>query len=166
MCYNGSVARFDYRKLSEKERAVLVGELATIMSSIRKKDDLQKFFLQLVTPSEAIMLARRWQIAKRLAADTSYYAIAQELKIGMSTIASVDEWLSDAIGDYKGKIQQERARAERQRRTQRLESFDIVDSFYSIRHRYGLPFLLINLLIDGFTMTRWSRMQQRAEKRK
>jgi uncharacterized protein YerC len=156
-----NMARFDYRKLSEKERDELVGELAVVMAGINKKEDLQKFFLQLVTPSEAIMLGRRWQIAKRLAADMSYYSIAQELKVGMSTITAVDQWLSDAIGDYRGKVQEERARAEKQRRGKKFESFDMVDSFSSIRHRFGLPFLLINLLVDGFTLARWSRIQQR-----
>lgn len=143
------MSRFDYRKLSPQERGQLVAELLEMIDAVKTKNDLQTFFLQLVTPSEAIMLARRWQIAKRLAGGQSYYRIAQELRVGMSTIEAVDRWLSSAIGDYRQRLTERRAQtAQRRRRRQsRVSVFPNTASF-----------LLLNLLVEGAARVWWAEL--------
>jgi uncharacterized protein YerC len=134
------MARFDYRTLTPAQRVKLNQELLEIIAAIKTKGDLEKFLLQLITPSEMAMLARRWQIAKRLAAGESYDAIAQKLKIGMSTIQSVDRWLSETIGNYREKLKKERAKLERRRLRERLPT--------NVRFfPNALPFLLLNVLL-------------------
>ncbi|GEM_PF-1507620 len=140
------MARFDYRKLSDMQRQELVGELLDIMATVKDKKDLQTFFLQLVTPSEAVMLARRWQIAQRLAGGKSYYRIAEELKVGISTIESVDRWLSEAIGDYRERVAE--AKLKDARRKNRPTPFRIFPN--------TLPFLLFNLLVAGGARMWWT----------
>jgi len=152
------MARFDYRTLPSVERKALIGELLEVIEVVKEKEDLQTFFLQLVTPSEAIMLARRWQIAKQLAAGQSYYRIAADLKVGMSTVASVDRWLSEAIGDYRHKLEQAQAQAARQRRKARQSKTRLFPN--------TLPFLLLNLIVSGATRIWWTELAAENKKLK
>ena len=152
------MARFDYRKLSVADRSALMDELIEAMSALKTRDDLQKFLLQLVTPGEAIMLARRWQIAKRLAAGDSYLTIANNLSVGMSTIASVEHWLSDAIGAYEEKLEAEYKTA-RKRRLQHIG--------WRLRGPFPetVPFLLLNLLVGGVQKVYWEERLAKKKKK-
>ena len=153
------MARFDYRKLSKQERSELVAELVTAMEAIQRKKDLATFFLQLATPSEAVMMARRWKVAQELAAGKGYRTIAHEMKVGISTIESVDQLLSEAIGDYRARFE-EVWEEENKKRIDRYR-----------RHVSPFPnrpaFLLVNLLIDaGAQMWRESTELDRQLKKK
>ncbi len=144
------MARYNYRKLSAQQRQELISELLEVISAIKTKENLKTFLLQLITPSEAVMLARRWQIAKQLAAGKSYYAIAQDLEVGMTTIQSVDQWLSQAIGDYRERLEAARASVStRKIRRTKLRVFPNT-----------LPFLLLNLLIEGAARIWWAELEE------
>jgi uncharacterized protein YerC len=57
------------------------------------------FFLRLLTSSEALMLARRIQIAQLLIEEKSYEEIQKKLKVGSQTIYRTDKWINN--GDDK-----------------------------------------------------------------
>ena len=131
------MGKFDYRQLSARQRQALIGDLLDILYKARDRNVLGKFLLQLLTPSEAVMLARRWQVAQRLADSQSYYKISQELKIGIGTIESVDRWLSKTVGDYRQQLAKQRER-EKKKRYRRQTVFPNT-----------VPYLLLNLLAEG-----------------
>jgi len=136
--------------MSGNDLSNVLDDLVSVFLATKDKKALKAFLLQLLSTSEAVMLARRWEIAQMLASGETYYAIREKLGVGMSTITSVDHWLSDAIGDYK-KILEKEMLANKEIK---LEYMDVADTMTSIRHRYALPFLLVNMLIDGIEKDR------------
>lgn len=148
------MSKFDYRKLSTKERQALIGELLDTLHEAKNRNVLGKFLLQLLTPSEAVMLARRWQVAQLLAAGQSYYRISRELKVGISTIESVDRWLSEAIGDYRQQLEKQREQ-EKTKRLRRGRPTVLPNT---------VPFLLLNLLAEGALQV-WAAEIRLEEKR-
>lgn len=146
------MSRFDYRSLSGTERNKLFDELSEMLLSLKTKQDMRQFLQRLLTPSEMVMLIRRVHVAKSLIKGKSYDTIREELGVGFSTIQSIDQWLTFAIGDYEAiRAKQQRSLKEHKRRqtSNRRRSRDMPGSFDDVRHRYGAKFLLINLLLDG-----------------
>lgn len=94
------MGKFDYAKLSMKERQALIEPFVEALHAMKEKDQLREFLSCLLTPSEFIMLGRRMQIAENLLQGKSYETIHKETGVGFSTIQSVDSWLIHAVRDY------------------------------------------------------------------
>lgn len=95
------MAKFDLRKLNTKERQNLLNLLWTSVESLRTKNDIKDFFKDLLSESEAIMLARRILIARELLREKTYQEIMKEFGVGNSTVASVHHWLESGFGGYE-----------------------------------------------------------------
>lgn len=139
------MARFDHRTLSPAERADAQQELIDILSEIKHKHDLQSFLLDLLTPSEVVMLARRIRIAKLLLQGETYVFIRQALGVGFSTIQSVDKWLEKKFTSYRKTIAPVVA-AQRRREKRTLPHEE--GPWKQLRRKYPLHFLLLNILLD------------------
>lgn len=142
------MGRFDYRKLEKAQRDALLKEIAVSIRKLENVDELQRFLEQLLTPSEATMLGRRWQIAKLLIQNKSYYDIRLKLGVGFSTIEGVDRWLRKSIDNFPVLISILHKEPETKKREFRRRYGSQFGSFANIRHRYPLHFLLVNLLLD------------------
>ena len=94
------MAKFDPYSISPKERNKILNEFYSMVSSLRTRQEIINFFKDILTPSEAIMLARRIQIAKMLLQGYDYREIAEDLKTGIDTVAKVQHWLKDGFGGY------------------------------------------------------------------
>lgn len=92
--------RFDYAKLSMKQRKAIIEPLVETLHSLKTKEQLFEFLGRLLTSSELIMVGRRLQAAERLIQGKSYYTVRKETGIGFSTIQSVDSWLKHIVRDY------------------------------------------------------------------
>lgn len=142
------MGKFDYRKLEKAQRDKLLKEIATSIRKLENVEDLQRFLEQLLTPSEVTMLGRRWQIAKLLIEDKSYYDIRFKLGVGFSTIEGVDRWLRKSIDDFPALMAILRKEPQARKKEFQRRYSSQFGSFNNIRHRYPLHFLLINLLLD------------------
>lgn len=122
------MARFDYRKLKPDKQRELLDQLADMIASITKKEDARFFLQRLLTPSEIVMLTRRMQAAEMLISGLTYEQVQKKLGVGMSTIYSIDRWLTDAAHEYRlireHKRAEVQAAAQQRKRaqTRRLES--------------------------------------------
>ncbi len=87
--------------ISKEERFQLVGEFFDIIAGLKGKQDIIDFFIGLLTSSEALMLARRIQIAKLIIEGGNYEEIRKELNVGLQTIQSVHDWLHKRDGAYR-----------------------------------------------------------------
>ncbi len=141
------MARFDYRKLDKKQRDELLREVAASVRKLESTEDTQRFLEQLLTPSEVAMVGRRWQAAKMLMEEKSYYEIRLKLGVGMSTIESVDKWLRRSIDDYPALVAVLRKDPKVKKKEFRRRYGSQFGSFNNIRRRYPLHFLLINLIL-------------------
>lgn len=144
------MAKFDYRELKERERRKLVKRLTGAFFSIKTKKEMGRFIEQLFSPSEVTMLGRRIEIARRLVRGKTYVDVRNELKVGFSTIRSVDNWLEDGVPDYHELRERYRSYGYKpyKKKVRRGKDGDMLGSFDDIRHRYAGHFLLLNLLLD------------------
>ena len=76
-----------------RERYRIIGELFEVITNLRTKQEVINFLVGLLTSSEALMIARRLQIAKMLINEEGYDIIKKKLRVSHQTIASVEKWL-------------------------------------------------------------------------
>ncbi|MCD6149777.1 hypothetical protein J7J13_03275 [bacterium] len=83
----------------EKKRTVLV--MFEIIGRLRTKKEIVDFLLGLLTTSEALMVARRIEIAVLILKKKSFSEIKQNLKVGNNAIQQVEKWFYDGDEKYK-----------------------------------------------------------------
>lgn len=141
------MGKFDYRELSVEERDRLVEKLADVFSSLKGKKKITVFLERLLSPSEIVMLARRLQVAELLVGGRTYDQIQNKLKVGISTIRSIEGWLEHATRDYQlVRAEQRELKKAREQGKKWVREPGIVGSFTNIRRRDS-RWLLINLLL-------------------
>lgn len=146
--------RFNPKQISSEERMKLLDLLWTSIAELKTRDEVKNFFKDLLSESEAIMLARRILIAKKLLEGNDYFKIIKELKVGKSTIASVHRWLISGFGGYEKALKNfDKTIKERVERIEKAEENDRkiakeFGTFAAIRHKYPMHFMLLNLLLD------------------
>lgn len=129
-----------------QERNKLLDEFWTMIALLETKEDVKNFFKDLLSQTEAIMLARRIQIAKYLLEGLNYEEIREKLKTSYATISTVHRWLQGGFGGYEKLIPKLKKELERrykieQKKIKSKESF----SFEWLKKRYPLHFLLFNI---------------------
>ncbi|MFN7088390.1 MAG: YerC/YecD family TrpR-related protein, partial [Candidatus Paceibacteria bacterium] len=107
--------RVQPKSLSQEERTNLLDEFWTMIALLESRDEVKNFFKDLLSETEAIMLARRIQIAKLLLEVISYDEIRQRLKTSETTIAQVHRWLQGGFSGYAKAIPKLAKEIERRR---------------------------------------------------
>lgn len=95
------MAKIKPYKISKKERQQIIGEFFDVVVKLKTKKEVIDFFVGTMTPSEALMFARRMQIAKLILKEGTYDSIRKELGVGYSTINQVDKWLLKRDESYR-----------------------------------------------------------------
>lgn len=139
--------RVQPRLLSGDERMKLLDEFWTMIALLESRDEVKNFFKDLLSETEAVMLARRIQIAKLLIQGMSYESIRMTLKTSYVTIASVHRWLQGGFGGYEKLLP--RLQEELKRRSvvaEKKRESAIAYSGEWLKRRYPLHYLLVNLI--------------------
>jgi len=137
------MAKFDHYSMSPQEKNKILNELYSIVISLKTREQIINFFKDVLTSSEAVMLARRIQIAKMLLQGYGYIEISNKLKTGIDTIARVQCWLKDGFGGYLQALEKVVKKEEMEtRRKEDMEARKNVDpnSFEGLAYRYPLYF--------------------------
>jgi TrpR-related protein YerC/YecD len=79
--------------VDKREKYRLVEELFEIIADLRTRDEVYNFLTGLFTASEALMIARRIQIARMLLEEQNFEIIRRKLKVSYQTINKVEHWL-------------------------------------------------------------------------
>ena len=88
------MAKFsNIRRLSKQEQQELFIDFAKALSILRSSVEAAQFIKDLLSESEALMLARRLKIANLLSEDFTYAQIRKVMKVSDPTIAKVQTWL-------------------------------------------------------------------------
>lgn len=116
------MAKFQIDKISKEERYKIIGEFYDIVANLKNKNDVFGFFMGLLTPSEALMFARRIQVAIMLLKEESYDNIKKKLGVGDSTIAAVARWLSGDNDGFKIHIEKHKKRKDELEKNQSSKS--------------------------------------------
>ena len=95
------MAKIKPKDIPKQNRHKIIGEFFDVVVNLKSKKEVIDFFVGMMTPSEALMFARRMQIAKMLIKGEIYDVIKKELGVGKSTISQVDKWLFERDEAYK-----------------------------------------------------------------
>jgi len=133
-----------YHELSEFQKRKYLGEFYSMISLLRTRDEVKKFFKDLLTLSEVVMISRRLQIAKMLLEGHTYEEIQKNLKAATATIYQVERWLNHGFGGYKDVIK--RYKKKEVKKTKKGKEIITPFTLSHIRRKYPLHFLLLNLL--------------------
>lgn len=85
--------------IAKEDKFKIIGNLFEVISNLKSKKESIDFFIGLLSPSEALMLARRMQIAQMLLRGENYELIRKALRVSNQTITKTDQWLHS--GDEK-----------------------------------------------------------------
>ena len=80
--------------MNKQEQLGLFSKLAQSLSLLNNPEEAANLLRDLLSESEVFMLARRLQIAELLLDGQTYEQIRESMKVGQSTIAKVQTWLS------------------------------------------------------------------------
>ncbi|KKU48884.1 MAG: TrpR family protein YerC/YecD [Parcubacteria group bacterium GW2011_GWA2_46_9] len=139
--------RMQPQHLNDQERIHLLDLLWTSVSELSSRDEVRAFFKDLLSESEAIMLARRIKIAQLLLQGKSYEYICKTLHTSDSTIATVHNWLSGGFHGYESTIKKfEQVVIKRQQviKSKKAEPY----TYEWLKRKYPLHFLLFRLFDD------------------
>ncbi|MFZ2970714.1 MAG: YerC/YecD family TrpR-related protein [Minisyncoccia bacterium] len=142
------MSKVNPRKLDSNSKMKYLDLLWTSIAQLETRDEVKQFFKDLLSESEAIMLARRIEIAKRLLEGESYDNIASQLRVGKDTIGRVQEWLVSGFGGYEKAIGGFDRALEKRFKGSKNANKPEPYSFNWLKRKYPLHFLLFNL-IDG-----------------
>lgn len=140
------MSKVNPRALDSDSKMKYLDLLWTSIAQLETREETKHFFKDLLSESEAIMLARRIEIAKRLLEGQSYDEIARVLGVGKDTIGRVQRWLVSGFGGYEKAIKG--FKKELDHRFNKAENVNKEKSysFSWIKQKYPLHFLLFNLL--------------------
>ncbi|MFH0819566.1 MAG: YerC/YecD family TrpR-related protein [bacterium] len=132
-----------YRNLSQTERKIYLGEFYSMVSLLKSRDEVKRFFKDLLTLSEVVMISRRIQVAKMLLEGYFYKDIRKKLGVGFSTIRQVDRWLRYGFGGYKEIIKKYKKKYPEEKQIRARSNLPF--SVDWLKKKYPLHFLLFNL---------------------
>ncbi len=134
-----------YNQLTDFQKKKYLGEFYDMISLLQNREEVKKFFKDLLTLSEVVMISRRIQIAKMLLGGQSYENIRKDLKVGSNTVNQVEKWLNNGFGGYKEIIKRHsKEKTKNSKITKNIPAAPF--SLRHIRRKYPLHFLLLNLL--------------------
>jgi TrpR-related protein YerC/YecD len=131
--------RKKFYDLKPEDRKRMLSEFCDMMVGIKNKKDVEKFLRDLLTPSEIIMIITRIEIAKMLLIGFPYENIRKKLKVGYSTIGTVNRWLFSGFGGYMNELKKAKTRKERR-------NIFPINEWQKIKKKYPIHFMLFNLV--------------------
>lgn len=151
-----------YAGLSKETRHELLSEFCDALCSIKTSDEAVKFLTDLLTSSEAVMLAKRIKIAKLLIGGKSYNTIEESLSVSQGTIAKVAAWLAESGEGF-------RVIAERAPQTQTKNTLSRYEKseWSKLKHKYPMMFwpqLLVEEIVEGASRKQKERIRRVVEK--
>lgn len=140
------MSRVNPRALDSKTKMRYLDLLWTSIAQLESRDEVKKFFKDLLSQSEAVMLARRIEIAKRLLEGEPYDGIIRNLKVGKDTVSKVQRWLTSGFGGYEKAISGFQKELNRRFSKSSKSGESAPYSFNWMKQKYPLHFLLFNLI--------------------
>ncbi len=136
-----------YNELSEFQKKKYLGDFYSMVALLKSREEVKRFFKDLLTLSEVVMISRRIQIALLLLEGKNYEEIRRELKVGFSNICQAEKWLNNGFGGYKEILSRYQKTQKKKKEINRNKpAFPY--SLDWVRRKYPLHFLLLNLLKD------------------
>jgi TrpR-related protein YerC/YecD len=148
------------KSVPPKELYKLLDEFYSIVTLLESKEEVKNFFKDLFSTSEALMVARRIQIAKLLLSGSSYETIRQKLAASFTTIGNVQRWLDAGFGGYLKALENlNKKLAEKEAAYAKSAS----RPFSGLKSKYPAYFAISGMLEQ---FSKWNQERQKRKKRK
>jgi TrpR-related protein YerC/YecD len=134
-----NMAKKKFYEIDPVFRGKILNNLYQIISELRNKQDVRKFLSDLLTPGESVMIAYRIEVAKMLLKGFGYEDIQRKLKVGASTINSVNKWLYSGFGGYMKALKKAENQKER-------KAVIPTNEWEMLKKKYPAHFYIFNLL--------------------
>lgn len=135
------------KELSKKEIEKLFYKLCVIISTTNKIEDAAKLLRDLLSFTEAEMIAKRIKIAEMLLEDFTYRDIVKKIKVSHGTIFKVQEWLKISGEGYRKAIR--KTKGKELKKTSNFDNYNPED-WMSMKRRFPMyywPEILLENLI-------------------
>ncbi|MBU3964919.1 hypothetical protein KKG29_02495 [Patescibacteria group bacterium] len=142
------MSRVNARHVDSDSKMKYLDLLWTSIAQLETRDEVKSFLKDLLSQSEAIMLARRIEIARRLLEGQSYRKIIADLKVGMDTVNKVQGWLTAGFGGYEKAVSGFQKELDRRFSKFPKANKSVPYSFSWMKQKYPLQFLLFNLISE------------------
>lgn len=103
---------------------------------------MKTFLKDLLTESERIMMGRRILIARLLLSGKTYAEIKDDLRVGNSTIRTVERWLNDQFPGYESAVRGMEKEFEAREKRYDDKYMYATSALYRLKKKYPLHFLL------------------------
>jgi len=148
------------KSVPPKELYKLLDEFYSIVTLLESKEEVKNFFKDLFSISEALMIARRVQIAKLLLAGSDYETIRQKLGASFTTIGNVQRWLDAGFGGYLKALENlNRKVAEKEAAYAKSRS----GPFSELKRKYPAYFAISRMFEQ---LSKWNEERQKRKKKK
>ena len=136
--------------VTNTEQKELVGEFCRTIATLKDADQVERFFTDLLSDTEILMLARRIRIARLLLEGNSYTKIADTIGASPNTVANVHRWLQKDVADFSALEKQLAAEIKRTGQKtsphqNKKKQYHASNTFEGMKERYPMHFLLFNL---------------------
>jgi TrpR-related protein YerC/YecD len=98
------------KNLKKEEVGKMFYKLCLAISKIKKPTEVSVFLGDLLTANEVAMISKRLKIAEMILDGFSYEEIIENLKVGSSTVARVQEWLNISGDGYRQAVEDTRGK--------------------------------------------------------
>lgn len=95
------MAQLSKKQLHQDIEERLFEILWSSLTSLPSKTEAERFFTDLLSPTEKMMVAKRLGIALMLSKKKTYSSIVETLKVSTTTITMVNHWLKGGNGGYE-----------------------------------------------------------------
>ena len=85
-------------------------DLFETISSLRTRDETERFLRDLCTRAELDAMAHRWQVARLLDEGLPYVEVARRAHASTTTVTRVAQWLRRGEGGYRLVLQRHKRR--------------------------------------------------------
>jgi len=139
------MSRIKPSSMTPQQKNALLDELWSMIALLNNIDEVRAFFKDLLSETEAIMLARRIRIARLLLQGETYEDIRLSTKAASNTIASIQQWLEGENKGYKTALPAlEKEMKRRLRVKARVSPSKDEQPLEWLKTKYPLHFLLFN----------------------
>ena len=80
-------------------------DLFKVVLKLKTRNEVKRFFRDLLTEPEIIEFGKRWRAAQMLNQKIPYSQIEKETGLSSTTVARVSKWLNGKVGGYRLMLQ-------------------------------------------------------------
>ncbi len=148
------------KELPKEEVEKMFYKMCAVIAKTDKIEDAAKLLRDLLSSTEAEMIAKRIKIAEMLLSEIPYKEISEKLKVSYGTIFKVQEWLKISGEGYRQAIK--KTKGESLKKTRANYDYD-PENWNSLKRRYPM-YYWPEILLENIIATSNKKQQEKIKR--